>query len=312
MGDGSSLETRWAVLKAELSTESQDAFAELICDLELEMRELQMRKEAMLATEARMAAQAAVASDVVTLNVGGTKFSTARANLMRLEGSYFHAMLVSEAWKPNAQGEYFLDVDPKHFGRLMRFIRTGEFTFGGLHPGEKREFRWLLDYFQLEEPPATSWDPHHCSENLDLCKDATLVTKRVARPGWSYVMASESATRFSVKVSAMHPIDVGFTTHALMEATAAARPGWFFRCPSGLLHATVPAHNLSIKRSASFVLDKATDMVVTALWDVFQRQIRFEVNGVLLKYVLDQVPENCELYPVVWMSEQALQVELLV
>src|SRR5690349_7691035 len=43
----------------------------------------------------------------VKLNVGGTLFVTTRETLLSIENTFFHAMLVSEKWKPDEDGEYF-------------------------------------------------------------------------------------------------------------------------------------------------------------------------------------------------------------
>jgi hypothetical protein len=40
----------------------------------------------------------------ITLNVGGKVFQTAKANLLRFENTYFHAMLGSGQWKPEEDG----------------------------------------------------------------------------------------------------------------------------------------------------------------------------------------------------------------
>ncbi|KDO21630.1 hypothetical protein SPRG_12870 [Saprolegnia parasitica CBS 223.65] len=304
------LDERWATLKAALPPERHGAFDTLIADLESEMREVQVQAEALRATEARMARQAVAGADVVSLNIGGTKFATSRANLARLEGSFFHAMLASKVWQPNADGEYFIDVDPKHFGRLMRYIRTGDCSLTGLDAIGKREFRWLLHYFSLDEPSASAWDPQRMSKHLDLTKDATLVTKRVLRAGDSYVMAATTATRFVVKVSPLHPVDIGFSTSAMMTTTD-VRAGYFFRCPSGLLHSFDPTRRVSTKKSTSPAAILEGDLVVTAIWDVFGHHVRFEVNGKAIAHVLGQIPDTYELIPTVWLSEQAMQVELV-
>ncbi|RHY43676.1 hypothetical protein DYB30_014157 [Aphanomyces astaci] len=43
--------------------------------------------------------------NIVTLDVGGTIFKTSKANLLRVEGSYFHALLGSGQWKPDSPGD---------------------------------------------------------------------------------------------------------------------------------------------------------------------------------------------------------------
>jgi FKBP-type peptidyl-prolyl cis-trans isomerase (trigger factor) len=55
--------------------------------------------------QARMQENAKKPHDLITLNVGGTKFMTTKSTLIKMEGSYFHAMLASGDWLPNEKGK---------------------------------------------------------------------------------------------------------------------------------------------------------------------------------------------------------------
>jgi len=56
-----------------------------------------------------VAETAANAKSAVELNVGGQRFATSKANLMRFEGSYFTALLGGGHWRPDAGEAFFID-----------------------------------------------------------------------------------------------------------------------------------------------------------------------------------------------------------
>ncbi|ETV79968.1 hypothetical protein H257_07164 [Aphanomyces astaci] len=100
--------------------------------------------------ERRVQEDVANVSSVITLNVGGTIFQTAKDTLLRVEGSYFHALLGSGMWNPTPGmgGAYFLDLDPVVFRRVLR---TGKVSTDGLNDLELTSFKSMMEYFQLHE-----------------------------------------------------------------------------------------------------------------------------------------------------------------
>ncbi|CAD6192111.1 unnamed protein product [Caenorhabditis auriculariae] len=59
----------------------------------------------------------------VLLNVGGQRFETTVATLSRIPDSVL-ATMVSDRWKKD--DELFIDRDPKHFGKILNFLRDGD------------------------------------------------------------------------------------------------------------------------------------------------------------------------------------------
>ena len=71
-------------------------------------------------------ARNARAEDVVTLNVGGTKFTTSVETLCADADSMLAAMFSGRhALRPADDGSLFIDRDPKHFGLVLNFLRDG-------------------------------------------------------------------------------------------------------------------------------------------------------------------------------------------
>ncbi|EQC37392.1 hypothetical protein SDRG_04996 [Saprolegnia diclina VS20] len=93
--------------------------------------------------------RAVATSNIVTLNVGGTRFMTADDTLL-MWGTYFENLLSSP---PNSDGEYFLDLNPDLFRRVIRLLRTANpLDTEGLSNTEKSEVQDMLDDLGIEWP----------------------------------------------------------------------------------------------------------------------------------------------------------------
>lgn len=103
----------------------------------------------------------------ITLNIGGKKFATAKATLLNAKGSYFEAMLSSGHWKPDEDGEYFIDRDAKHFMTILNYLRfvsdigersytnrTGKIDLTNWKKGDLEKLQEDLDYYQIQLPEA--------------------------------------------------------------------------------------------------------------------------------------------------------------
>ncbi len=49
-------------------------------------------------------------------------------------------------------GEYFIDRDPKYFDRILEYLRSGKFSWGGLDSTAKQKLLKDLDYYQISLP----------------------------------------------------------------------------------------------------------------------------------------------------------------
>ena len=93
-------------------------------------------------------------ADIITINVGGTKFVTKLATLTKYPDSMLAKMFdhggIMEPMAKHENGEYFLDVNPKDFEVILDFLRLGTFK----SPISKG-ISDLASYFGLEEylPP---------------------------------------------------------------------------------------------------------------------------------------------------------------
>jgi hypothetical protein len=101
----------------------------------------------------------------IKINVGGKHFETLKSTLISLEGTYFYALLASGMWKPDSdgitkenhdlykKGVYFIDRNPKHFSRILDFLRTEKFSWEGLKSSSVSKLLEDFDYYQIEVPP---------------------------------------------------------------------------------------------------------------------------------------------------------------
>eukprot|EP01080_Neovahlkampfia_damariscottae_P004346 gene4346-7702_t len=61
---------------------------------------------------------------IIKLNIGGTKFETTKSTLMFQKKSYFYCLLSSDKFKPDKNGEYFIDRSPDYFPDILYYLRT--------------------------------------------------------------------------------------------------------------------------------------------------------------------------------------------
>lgn len=139
----------------------QDLSAKIASALqELEAKEASLKKQ-----EKAMEENAARANEKVKLDIGGTIFTTSKSTLLRIEGTYFYAMLRSNMWQPDKdgmhslhlvwshahcyKGTYFIDRDPAYFDRILNYLRTGMFSSKDLDDSAIEKLKDDCDYFQI-------------------------------------------------------------------------------------------------------------------------------------------------------------------
>ncbi|KDO21622.1 hypothetical protein SPRG_12861 [Saprolegnia parasitica CBS 223.65] len=255
---------------------------------------------------------------LVTLNVGGRLFTTARETLLRMPGSYFDAMLSCDHWQPNEKGEYFLDLDPTLFPRVMKLLRTGALDQDGLSTRQLVELQEMLDYLQIDVLPEPSapelaplaWDPAHCSKSIELL--AVQTNARQTTSGWGNVLASAPATTFAVHVDLGSRVEVGFLFLArdafapTPHATNSASRGWFFNCETRQVYS-----HLQRPKSAGVSPNTQGTVLLTVTWFPDEHSIGFAIHGSLLPTKLRGVPDGVVLYPMARLCTPGANVELV-
>jgi len=90
--------------------------------------------------------------NIVRLNVGGTVFAASRDTFLSSPDSFFFALLGTEGWVKNEQGEYFIDRDPSLFPHVMTFLRTGRWYLNSLSADDLDRLEAELDFYALSLP----------------------------------------------------------------------------------------------------------------------------------------------------------------
>ncbi|KAG9400119.1 hypothetical protein AC1031_011029 [Aphanomyces cochlioides] len=183
--------------KIDSAQERCDEFQRAASVVTMQVAALEKRMAQWKKLEDQIQANITNAPNIITLDVGGTIFKTSKETLLRFEGSYFHALLGSGQWKPDSPNEaFFLDVDAGYFGRILRYLRTGELSFHGLCSLERDELKTTLEYLSLTDPSGSCrfWHPSLCA--LGLSEDLTTVTAKY--DGWKSVMGTLGAKSIQI------------------------------------------------------------------------------------------------------------------
>jgi len=119
--------------------------------IRLAQQRLEMEVAQFEALKQEVEKRAANAQDKIRLNIGGMLFTVAKQTLL-VPNSFFHAMLGSDRWKPDEDGEYFIDRDPTLFPRVLNYLRSSEWNIDGLSLREKELLKIELDFYQIDVP----------------------------------------------------------------------------------------------------------------------------------------------------------------
>ncbi|KDO21620.1 hypothetical protein SPRG_12859 [Saprolegnia parasitica CBS 223.65] len=342
MVDGLTLRDRCAALQAAVATllfdTPPDTFRQLVDEMAAIASDMTTKKAALQLQEARIDAKLEMLAEltanktisqepiktavreedgalrkIVTLNVGGTLFTTARETLLRVPGSYFDTMLSSDHWRPNEKGEYFLDVDPSTFARVIKYFRSGVLDMSKLSATDKTELWEMFDYLQIKWPvlvptsieaPRLHWDSSHCSADISLDENNMRATS--SKISWANVLASMPVTSFAVRVQLGAYVEVGFMPRHHF-APKASECGWYFHCETG----TVRSRNVRLKEPSISLETKSRSVFLQVTWHRDQERISFAVDGVPLSIGLQDVPTVLPLYPFARFASRDTSVKIL-
>jgi len=157
----SNVRTQLSEQRAALSAEFAEERVRLNSELEECQGQLMQRRLMIDQASARMRIMTTVEEDddILTLNVGGTLFTTRRSTLCLCEGCYL-ANLFSGRWddsiEKDSEGRFFLDFDPGSFRLALDFLRSIRLEHSSAPiqppdvPPERQEHFWnLVEYLGL-------------------------------------------------------------------------------------------------------------------------------------------------------------------
>lgn len=94
-----------------------------------------------------------------SLNVGGTSFTTSRASMLRVKGSFFEAMVSGRHGYPSEMvivsetgsgKSYFIDRDATHFRHILNFLRAGAVVSLPEDDAAREELAVEADFYGLD------------------------------------------------------------------------------------------------------------------------------------------------------------------
>jgi len=239
---------------------------------------LEAKEQSWKAVLSKLEEESAKAKSKITLDVGGTKFATSKSTLTKFKDSYFYAMLSSGRFKPDDDGAYFIDRDPKHFGTILNFMRTGKINLQSWGKEDLELLQEDLDYYQIQLPIPTvlpnEWDKTRASAKIQIQEG---VITRIGEDGWDSAILGTVRNPKSFKLKILniaYNFTVGLAPHDVnVNKQIHAQYGWLFHNNSCLY---TPQRNTT---TPSFTYPQFQNGdVVLIEYDQIQKQISISIN----------------------------------
>mmetsp|Transcript_30348 Transcript_30348/g.42610 ORF Transcript_30348/g.42610 Transcript_30348/m.42610 type:complete len:311 (+) Transcript_30348:16-948(+) len=238
----------------------------------------------------------------IKLDVGGKIFATSKSTLVSMEGTYFHALLGSGNWQPEEDGSYFIDRNPKHFDRILDYLRIGTLEWSGLDELGRKKLKQDLDYFQIPIPrdPVPTWDPSIKGSSVVLSNDNKTATSSLGN--WQAVLGTTPvhSMTYHVDTKASESIMFGLAPKSGFQPnnTSIYSSCGFYLYSDGCLYSQ---SGYSGNRWGSAVQQGQTVKVV---YDPNQQSVSFGVNGANPTLAYSNV--TGELYPAICLYNRAV------
>eukprot|EP01118_Nematostelium_gracile_P016349 TRINITY_DN6749_c0_g1_i2.p1 TRINITY_DN6749_c0_g1~~TRINITY_DN6749_c0_g1_i2.p1 ORF type:complete len:316 (-),score=67.77 TRINITY_DN6749_c0_g1_i2:83-1009(-) len=299
-----------------LSSKMQEVvnvFQSLVNDVNEKIKSISEQQQRYEETKKKIEESILKVETKIDLNVGGTKFSASKATLLSMEGTYFYAMLASDRWKPDNQGEYFIDRSPKHFALIIDYLRSEKLDLSQLTEIEKEELEEELDYYQI---PISSNDTRLSSSQW--CWDDQIKipiirlfdnnrSAETTSQGSCAVIGDKPVTTFQVKVdthgSSWAMVGMAPKTQQ-MNSHFYHKCGWHLYF-NGALYSQDGDSN---RPYATKIPDNA---VVGVNYDREKGTISFSVDGQDKGIAFKGIPNDITLYPCVQLHSKNSTAEII-
>jgi len=124
----------WAALEKEYQAQKVDS-----------EKRIMQREE----VDRRMQENAAKVKQQVYFDVGGQRFATTKATLLRYKGTLLEALITTEHNQRTENGDYFIDHNPRFFGLVLDFLREGKFRSSDLKSIDMEELQEEFNFFRI-------------------------------------------------------------------------------------------------------------------------------------------------------------------
>jgi len=281
--------------------------------IEERLKILEEKEKHIKLLERRMNESAEKAKTKIKLDVGGKIFSTSKTTLLQHQGTYFYALLASDHWQPDEDGCYFIDRNPKHFDRILDYLRTGEFNTKGLDEEAMKKLKTDLDYYQVTPPKPLiepqSWNPNVKGNFITLTNNNKVATKTQGGNSWdAAVLGTQPNQNFKVKVLNRGPngdFMIGMASTIQQNSSNYNARGWYLYGSNGTLYSQ---QGDSSRYYCGNGLNNGS--VIEVLFDQTAKTISFAIDGVGKGVAFSNIP-NGDIYPALDMYDQSSSLEIL-
>jgi len=282
-----------------------------IKELEAKERDLEQREKRWNDLMKQVEDNIKLSNDLIHLNVGGTKFTVSKPVLLKSGNSYFAALLGGN-WKPNSKGYFFVDRSPKHFNRILDYLRKGLLDTEDLSQVETDNLMEELDYYQIQIMEVTTkeevlkWDENYCDIKVTFNEDRTLATSS----GGLYrrVLATLPRTQFKVKIEAKGDIFIGFSQKWEQSVSYSEDVDNYFlrllNANSGKLFSEDPP----LRRIVYIDRPIAVGETVEAIFDKGKKEISYIINGINCGVAFKEVECKFDLFPLITVSDASVRI----
>jgi len=247
---------------------------------------------------------------IIKLNVGGKIFTTSKSTLLSIKDTYFYSLVSSGKWKPEEDGAFFIDRNPKHFDRILDFLRTGELDTRDINSYGMEKLKKDCEYFIIDLPQfkfVNQWDPNYCG-NLNLSPDKQRITKS-GNDGWNAAALGISLITSSYKVRIINRggdgnIMIGLAPKSGFQPTGQNhdRCGWYIYAYNGTFY----GQSNGGARDYGSAIQNGSEIEV--LWN--GSSISFSIGGKNLGVAFSGIPQQ-ELFPAVNIYDSKASLQLI-
>lgn len=293
-------------------TKAQDEMKQVYKLITTRLDRLDAEEADRMALKRKVQETAVTASKKVKLDVGGKIFCIARSQLIDTRARFLQAMVESDEWEPDSDGAYFIDRSPKHFDRVLNYVRFGKMSYAGLRQDEIETLQETLEFLQLfpdAQPVAcdlgVTWDPDTCVDGLHISQGNRAITStgptrsvRSLSPCVKFSVRLDATGRHACVMVGFTP-EVGFTPHG----HAYIYCGWYLYLHDGKLYSSGNTYR-------HFRAPVTEGSVVTCVFSRESNSISFQVDGEPSQVAYTNVP-NVEAYAALCFLRKNIQLSLV-
>jgi hypothetical protein len=182
---------------------AKQSFTELFNEVSARIQILEEKEQRWVEIEKQMQANIDAADKKIVLDIGGKRFATSKSTLLSHKGSFFESMLAYSDWKPDENGAYFIDRNPKLFPIILDFLRMGKISLKGYaYDTVLEDLQTEFNFYQIALPEETLPTTLFAESKLLSLDQKRILTKWLGNNATTSLLYS--ATRDGFGASSFH------------------------------------------------------------------------------------------------------------